>query len=85
MPEIHIYLAEGHSDNAKRNMMLDITQAAAKHLGLSPDVVTVQIVESVLSNKMKGGKTFLERRAERTKNNVTTGGHGRIQQDNSGG
>jgi 4-oxalocrotonate tautomerase len=61
MPEVHVYLAEGRTDEQKKNMMGDITKALVDNLGVSPDVVTVQIVESKLIDKMKGGKTFAER------------------------
>jgi 4-oxalocrotonate tautomerase len=35
----------------------------AKHAGADLENVTVQIVEAPLHDKMKGGKTFVERRA----------------------
>jgi 4-oxalocrotonate tautomerase len=41
--------------------MGDITKALVDNLGVPAEVVTVQIVESRLSEKMKGGKTFAER------------------------
>jgi len=63
MPEVQVYMAEGRTDEQKRGMMADITQALVKNLGVEADVVTVQIVESKLTDKMKGGKTFLERKA----------------------
>jgi 4-oxalocrotonate tautomerase len=61
MPEVHVFLAEGRTDEQKKNMMGDITKALVDNLGVSSDVVTVQIVESRLSDKMKGGTTFSER------------------------
>ena len=63
MPEITISLAAGRTDEQKKGMMLDITQALVKHLGVDPEVVVIQINEAPLHNKMKGGKTFVERRA----------------------
>jgi 4-oxalocrotonate tautomerase len=42
-------------------MMLDITQALVKNLGVDAEAVVVQINEAPLTNKMKGGKTFVER------------------------
>ncbi|HEY1152897.1 MAG TPA: tautomerase family protein [Pseudolabrys sp.] len=62
MPEIHVYLAAGRSDEVKKNLMLDITHAVTKNCEVSADVVTVQIMESALTEKMKGGLTFLERK-----------------------
>jgi 4-oxalocrotonate tautomerase len=43
--------------------MLDITAAVMKNTGVDADAVVVQINEAPLNNKMKGGKTFVERAA----------------------
>jgi 4-oxalocrotonate tautomerase len=67
MPEITISLAAGRTDEQKKGMMLDITQALVKHLGVDPEAVVIQINEAPLHNKMKGGKTFVERRAAEAK------------------
>jgi 4-oxalocrotonate tautomerase len=61
MPEVHVFMAEGRTDEQKKNMMGDITKALVDNLGVAPEVVTVQIVEAKLTDKMKGGKTFAER------------------------
>ncbi|HUN31925.1 MAG TPA: tautomerase family protein [Trebonia sp.] len=61
MPEVHVFMAEGRTDEQKKNMMLGITQALVDNLGVSADVVTVQIIEARLTEKMKGGQTFAER------------------------
>ncbi len=61
MPEITINLAAGRTDEQKAGMMRDITQALVKNLGVDPEAVVIQINEAPLSNKMKGGKTFVER------------------------
>ena len=61
MPEIHIYLAAGRTDDQKKNMMKDISDAVVKNLDVSADVVTVQIMEAPLRDKMKGGQTFEQR------------------------
>jgi 4-oxalocrotonate tautomerase len=63
MPEITISMAAGRTDEQKKGMMLDITQALVKHLGVEADAVVIQINEAPLNNKMKGGKTFVERKA----------------------
>jgi len=44
-------------------MMRDITQALVKNLGVDADAVVIQINEAPLAHKMKGGKTFVERKA----------------------
>jgi 4-oxalocrotonate tautomerase len=61
MPEVHVFLAEGRTDEQKKNMMADVTRALVDNLGVSADAVVVQIIESKLTEKMKGGKTFAER------------------------
>lgn len=63
MPEVQVFMAEGRTDDQKKAMMRDITEALVKNLGVSADVVTVQIVEARLADKMKGGKTFVEIKA----------------------
>ena len=61
MPEVHVFMAEGRTDEQKKNMMADITKALVDNLDVSADAVVVQIIESKLTEKMKGGKTFAER------------------------
>lgn len=61
MPEITVNLAAGRTDEQKKGMMLDITQALVKNLGVDADAVVIQINEAPLNNKMKGGQTFIER------------------------
>jgi 4-oxalocrotonate tautomerase len=61
MPEVTVNMAVGRTDEQKKGMMLDITQALVKNLGVDAEAVTVQINEAPLINKMKGGKTFVER------------------------
>jgi 4-oxalocrotonate tautomerase len=61
MPEVHVFLAEGRTDEQKKNMMADVTRALVDNLGVSADAVVVQIIESKLTEKMKGGTTFAER------------------------
>lgn len=61
MPEITINMAAGRTDEQKKGMMIDITAALVKNLGVEPDAVVIQINEAPLQHKMKGGKTYLER------------------------
>ena len=61
MPEVHVFLAAGRSDEVKKNLMSDITQAVVKNCSVPVESVTIQIMESPLTQKMKGGLTFLER------------------------
>ena len=61
MPEVIVHLAAGRSNDQKKGMMADITQAVMKNCGVPADAVVVQIIEAPLTDKMKGGVTFLER------------------------
>ena len=63
MPEVTINLAAGRTHAQKTGLMLDLTAAAMKNTGVDADAVVVQINEAPLNNKMKGGKTFVERAA----------------------
>jgi 4-oxalocrotonate tautomerase len=61
MPEVTINLAAGRTDEAKKQLMLDITNAVMKNCNVPADAVVVHINEAALQNKMKGGQTFVER------------------------
>lgn len=65
MPEVMINLAAGRTDEQKKGLMYDITQAVMKNCNVPADAVTVQINEAALHNKMKGGQTFVERMAKK--------------------
>ena len=64
MPEITVHMAEGRTNEQKKNLMRDISDAVVKNLGVSINDVTVPILETPCTDKMKGGKTFVERIAE---------------------
>jgi 4-oxalocrotonate tautomerase len=61
MPEVTINLVAGRSDEAKKSLMYDITQAVMKNRNVPADAVVVQINETQPKDKMKGGQTFVER------------------------
>ncbi|WP_022723799.1 tautomerase family protein [Rhodopseudomonas sp. B29] len=63
MPEITINLAEGRTEAQKTAIMRDISASLVKHLGVDPEAVVIQINEAPPPNKMKGGMTFVERKA----------------------
>jgi 4-oxalocrotonate tautomerase len=67
MPEITVSMAEGRTDEQKAGMMRDITTALVTHLGVKAEDVVIQINEAPLTNKMKGGLTFVERKAAQAK------------------
>ena len=60
MPEILVHLAAGRSAEQKKTLMRDITDAVVKTLGVAPDRVVVQIVESPKADKSRGGVPFDE-------------------------
>ncbi len=60
MPEIVVYLVEGRSDEVKRALMKDITDAVVSNVGVPAERVVVQIVESEKKNKARGGVPFSE-------------------------
>jgi 4-oxalocrotonate tautomerase len=66
MPEVHVFMAAGRTDEQKERMMLDVTRALVDNLDCPIDAVTVQIIESEWTDKMKGGKTFAQRYADKT-------------------
>lgn len=61
MPEVVIHLAEGRTHDQKRALMKEITDAVVKNAGVKPEVVTVSIIETPKTHKMKGGVLFSER------------------------
>jgi 4-oxalocrotonate tautomerase len=62
MPEVIVYLAAGRTAEQKKGLMKDISDAVVKNAGAPLDAVTVQIIEAPLTDKMKAGVTFEERR-----------------------
>lgn len=61
MPEVIVYAAVGRTSEQKKALMKGITQAMVDSFGVKPEAVTVQIVESPLDAKSKGGIPFSER------------------------
>lgn len=60
MPEILVHLVEGRTPETKKALMKDITDAVVKNLGVAPERVVVQIVESPKDSKARGGVPFSE-------------------------
>jgi len=60
MPEIVVHLAAGRTTDQKKALMRDIADAVVKNLGVAPDRVVVQIVESAKADKSRGGVPFDE-------------------------
>ncbi len=61
MPEVIINIVAGRSNEQKKALMYDITQAVMKNCNVPADAVVVQINEARPNDKMKGGQTFEER------------------------
>jgi 4-oxalocrotonate tautomerase len=55
MPEVLVYAMEGRSEQAKHDLLRDITDAIVKNFAVDPDLVTVSILEAPPTNKSKGG------------------------------
>lgn len=62
MPEVIVYAAEGRSAELKRGLMKEITEAVVNNFDVPATAVSVQIVESALDSKAKGGVPFSERK-----------------------
>lgn len=61
MPEVIVHIAEGREPAEIRAMMQGITDAVAKSLNAKPETVTVSVILTPKSLKMKGGVLFSER------------------------
>jgi 4-oxalocrotonate tautomerase len=61
MPEVIIEMAEGRSQDEKRSLVKDITDAVVRNCKVEADAVTVIIHENRRGDKAKGGVLFSER------------------------
>ena len=60
MPEIVVHLAAGRTTAQKKALMKDITDAVVRNLGVPPERIVVQIVESAKADKSRGGVPYDE-------------------------
>ncbi len=60
MPEIVVYAVSGRTQDQKRALMKDITDAVVKNFNVQPGQVVISLVETERNNKMKGGVLFSE-------------------------
>ncbi len=60
MPQVLVYSVEGRTAAQKKGLCEAITAAVVKHFAVSPEAVTVQIIESDKDSKSKAGKMFSE-------------------------
>jgi 4-oxalocrotonate tautomerase len=61
MPEVIIHAAAGRTQEQKRALMKDITDAVVKNFNVEAGSVTVTMMEAERHHKMKGGQLFSER------------------------
>lgn len=61
MPEVYVHAVKGRSQEQKKALAKDITDAVVKNFEVNPEAVVVQIVEAPKADKMKGGLLFTER------------------------
>ncbi len=61
MPEIVVFAATGRTTEQKRGLAKDLTEAMVRNFQVPAESVTVQIVESALDSKAKGGVLFCDR------------------------
>jgi 4-oxalocrotonate tautomerase len=61
MPIIHIYLREGRSKETKRELLSEITAAASRTLGNSPESIRVLLQEIPDDHWGVNGKPISER------------------------
>jgi 4-oxalocrotonate tautomerase len=60
MPEVVVYALGGRSQEQKKGLMKDITDAVVKNYSVPADAVVVTLVETEKQSKMKGGVLFSE-------------------------
>ncbi|GGP22273.1 MULTISPECIES: tautomerase family protein [Silvimonas] len=61
MPEIIVYAAAGRTSEQKKRLMERITSAVVEEFSVPKEAVVVQVMESALDHKMKGGVLFSDR------------------------
>jgi 4-oxalocrotonate tautomerase len=61
MPEVYVHAVKGRSQDQKKALITDITNAVMKHFNAPADAVVVSIIETEANSKAKGGVLFSER------------------------
>lgn len=61
MPEVYVHIVEGRTLDQKRALVKDITDAVVRNLAVPADAVVVEIMESLKTDKAKGGVLFSDR------------------------
>jgi len=60
MPEVVIYAIGGRSQDQKKALCKDVTDAVVKNYNVPADAVVITLVESQKGDKAKGGVLFSE-------------------------
>jgi 4-oxalocrotonate tautomerase len=60
MPEVVVYSVGNRSQDQKRGLCKDITDAVMKHYGAPAEAVVVTLVETPKTDKAKAGVLFSE-------------------------
>jgi 4-oxalocrotonate tautomerase len=60
MPEVVIYAVAGRSQDQKKGLCKDVTDAVVKNYGVPADAVVITLVETQKNDKSKGGVMFSE-------------------------
>lgn len=63
MPEVFIYMFKGRSLEQKRELARSVTDAVARSLDVSPEVVTLQLVEGPKENRARAGQLISDKEA----------------------
>jgi 4-oxalocrotonate tautomerase len=66
MPEVYVHAVKGRTQEQKRALIKDITDAVVRNFAAPIDAVTVEIVEADPTCKAKGGVLFSERAPAKT-------------------
>ena len=60
MPEVYVHAVKGRTEQQKKALMKDITDAVVKNFNAQPDAVVISIIETDPTCKAKGGVPFSE-------------------------
>jgi len=58
MPEVYVHAVKGRTQEQKKALMKDITDAVVKNFNTAPEAVVVSIIETEAACKAKGGVLF---------------------------
>jgi 4-oxalocrotonate tautomerase len=62
MPEVYVHAVKGRTQEQKKALVKDITDAVVKNFSVPAEAVVIEIVEAEPTLKAKGGVLFSEMR-----------------------